>query len=191
MALDSGVISGYLIAFLLRGARRLADRSFESLLDKLANVIEQRIGRRPLETLQRNPGDTEANSRLCRKIEAAARTDQAFASELETLIRKLDRRGGRKVINQVYAQKNVQAFDQGIAVGRDLHFNVPDPTDLSGAPGWVKTMYALGAVVAVLGLGYVMFTLKSDGSPISFGVFILGCIMLLIGEVGRAMSKRK
>jgi hypothetical protein len=53
--LDGGLVVGYLTAFLLRGARRLADRAFESGLDRLADVVESRIGRRSLDRLEENP----------------------------------------------------------------------------------------------------------------------------------------
>jgi hypothetical protein len=100
----------------------------------------------------------------------------------------------------------VQAFDHGIAIGRDFnYFHAPDPTDYSNAPVWVKFCIVLGSVVGVAGLfifGYTLFTGMPDlndpdfgaipaGIPLAFGVFFAGFVILGIGSIGRAMSKRR
>jgi hypothetical protein len=190
MPLDLGIISGYLTVLLARGARHLADHVLDGLLDRLAALLEKRID---LQALQSNPGAIETN-RLAQSLAAAAQSDRAFASELEAVIRDLDRHGGRTIINQVNAEQNVQAFDQGIAVGGDLFVNAPDPNDWSNAPGWVKGTSFLGFAVAVLGMG--IFFLKMFGGPptsvpVGLVVFFFGFIMMGIGALGRMMSRRR
>jgi hypothetical protein len=110
------------------------------------------------------------------------------------------------LVNEVYARNNVQAFDHGMAIGRDFnYFHAPDPNDLSGAPLWVKFLIALGTVVAVAGIcifGYTLFTDMPDigdpdfgevprGIPLAFGVFFAGFVLLGIGALGRTFSNRR
>jgi hypothetical protein len=129
-----------------------------------------------------------------------------FAREVAQLVAELDRRGGRQLVNEVYARNNVQAFDHGVAIGRDFnYFHAPDPNDLSGAPFWVKFVIALGTVVAVAGMfifGYTLFTDMPDigdpdfgevppAIPLAFGVFFAGFVLLGIGALGRAFSNRR
>jgi hypothetical protein len=93
-----------------------------------------------------------------------------------------------------------------MAAGRDLTYvHVPDPSDLSGASGWVKTSIVLGAIFAVGGLMIFFYTLFTDmpdlgdpdfgetpdGIPLAFGVFFVGFILMGIGSMGRAFSKRR
>jgi len=45
-------------------------------------------------------------------------------------VAEFDKHGGRQLVN-----KDVQAFDHGIAIGRDFnYFHAPDPADYSNAP---------------------------------------------------------
>ena len=120
------------------------------------------------------------------------------------VVAELDRMGGRNVINNVNAQLNVQAIGGGIAVGGD-YVNVPDPSDLSGAPAWVKGTIALGLLLAVAGLGIFGYTLFTDmpdlddpnfgetpeGIPLAAGVFFAGFVLMGIASIGRAFSKRR
>jgi hypothetical protein len=203
--IDGGVVVGYLTVALARGARHLADRAFDTLLDRLAHTIESRLGSEPAETLKRHPGESESESRVSRDLQVAMRVDDSFAREITRLVSELDRRGGQEIVNSVYAQMNVQAFGHGMAAGRDLTYvNVPDPSDLSGAPGWVKLFIALGAIFAVTGMFIFGYTLFSDmpelndpdfgetpeGIPLAFGVFFVGFVLLGIGSIGRSFSKR-
>jgi hypothetical protein len=69
----------------------------------------------------------------------------------------------------------------------------------------VKFCIALGSLVAVSGLGvffYTLFTVNTDlndpnfgetppGIPLAFGIFFVGFVLLGIGSIGRAMSKRR
>jgi hypothetical protein len=205
--MDGGIVVGYVTAWLFRGARQLADSAVESLLDRLARLVERRLGHRPIDALEQRPHDAETRNRVGASVAEQARRDPTFARELSQLVAELDRRGARQIINQVNAQVNLQAFDHGIVVGRDYNVvDVPDPSDLSGAPVWVKLFLALGAAVCVTGLfifGYTMFTDTPDlsdpssfgdvprGIPLAAGVFFAGFLITGIGTFGRAMSKRR
>lgn len=206
LVIDGGLIVGYLTAALVRASQRWGDRTLDSMLDRLAALVARRLGRQPLDRLARNPTDSSVQREVGLTIDGAVSVDKAFERELSKLVTELDRRGGRQVINQVYAQMNVQAFDHGIAVGGDFnYFNVPDPTDLSTAAWWVKFCVVVGAVTAISGLfifGYTLFTDMPDlndpdfgetppGIPLAFGVFFIGFVILGIGSLGRAMSRRR
>jgi hypothetical protein len=205
MPLDGGLIVGYLTAALARGGRRVADRAVDALLDRLVDLVQERVGSGPIEALGRRPGDETAEAWVAGSIDATARADPALGRELSAVIAELDRHGGRGLVNQVYAEMNVQAIGGGVAVGRDFtYLNAPDPSDLSDAPLWAKTCIALGFALAVAGLGiffYTLFTGIPDagepgfgetppGIPLAFGVFFVGFILVGIGSVGRAMSRR-
>jgi hypothetical protein len=206
MLIDGGLIVGYVTAALLRGGKRVADKTVDALLDRLTGVIVDRMGPGPVDRLRRNPTDEQAQREVGLTIDGATSVDPKFASDLAALVAELDRHGGRQMINEVYAQMNVQAFDHGMAAGRDFnYFHAPDPTDMSGAPAWVKLCVVVGMFFAVAGLfifGYTLFTTSNDlndpnfgktpaGIPLAFGVFFAGFIILGIGSMGRAMSRRR
>jgi hypothetical protein len=133
--IDGGLVVGYLTAALVRGGQRWVDRTIDSLLDRLAKSVTRRLGDAPVERLKANPGDETVQREVSLTVDGALSANQAFAREIARLVAELDEKGGRELINQVYAQINVQAFDHGIAVGRDFnYFHSPDPSDLSGAP---------------------------------------------------------
>lgn len=205
MLIDGGLIVGYLTAALLRGGRRIADRTVDSLLDRLTGLVADRMGPGPLDRLRKYPRDDTAQREVGLTIDGAVSVDANFARELAALVAELDRHGGREMINEVYAQTNVQAFDHGMAIGRDFnYFNVPDPDDMSDAPGWVKLCIVLGSVVTTVGMfmfGYTLFTdnpAPGDpnfgevpaGIPTAVGVFFLGFVILGIASIGHSLSKR-
>lgn len=205
MPIDGGLVVGYLTAALLRAGKRWGDRTLDQLLDRLTSLVANRMGRAPLARLAGNPRSPEVQRDVGLTLEGAISVDRTFARDLADLVRALDQRGGRQLVNNVYAQMNVQAFDQGIAVGRDFnYFHAPDPTDISDAPGWVKLFIVLGAALAIGGLfifGYTLFTDMPDvgdpdfnevppGIPLAFGVFFAGFVVLAIASLGRAMAKR-
>jgi hypothetical protein len=205
MAVDGGLVVGYLVAALLRAGRRQIDRTVDSLLDRLIAIVARRLGKGHIDRLADDPRDASAQREVGLVIDGAVSANSAFANELARVIAELDRRRGRQLVNQVYAHINVQAFDHGIAVGRDFnYFHTPDPSDYSGAPFWVKLCIAVGAILAAAGLfifGYTLFTGIPDlgdpdfgrmppGFPLAFGVFFAGFVILGLGALGRAFSKR-
>jgi hypothetical protein len=206
MPIDGGLVVGYLTAALIRGGKRWADRNIDSLLDRLTTVVVQRMGHRPLDRLAADPRDERLQREVGLTIDGAVSVDGAFARELAEVVDRLDRQGGRQVLNQVYAQMNVQAFDHGMAIGRDFnYFHAPDPTDYSGAPAWVKLFIVVGTLLAVAGLGlfgYTLFTDNPDLNDPSFGetppgigraaaIFFAGFVILGIASLGRGLSKRR
>jgi hypothetical protein len=196
MALDLAVISGYVMVLLARGVSRVGNKVLDHLLDQLAALINERIDRPTLKALQNNPGDSEIE-RVSHKLAAAAKTNRAFTSQLQKVIRDLDRHGGRtiieQVINQVEAGTNVQAFgDHPMAAGHDIfNVKVPDPDDWSGAPSWVKATFGLGAVVCALGIA-INFLMVKNGQVnfLGAGIATMGFVILLVGALGRMMSGR-
>ena len=206
MPIDGGLVVGYLTAALLRAGKRWGDRTLDQLLDRLTSLVAHRMGRAPLDRLAGNPRSAEVQRDVGLTIDGAVRIDRGFARELAELISALDQHGGRQLVNNVYAQMNVQAFDHGIAVGGDFnYFSAPDPSDISDAPGWVKVCVVLGSVLAVTGLfifGYTLFTDMPEvgdsdfndippGIPLAAGVFFAGFVIFGIASLGRAMSKRR
>jgi hypothetical protein len=93
MPIDGGIVVGYLTAYLLKGGKRLADRTFEALLDRLVDRVQERLGPRPVSTLERKPGDTANEALVQDEIDEAMRTDPSFAAELTRLIESLERNG--------------------------------------------------------------------------------------------------
>jgi hypothetical protein len=207
MAVDGGLLVGYLTAYIMRGTRKVADRAFEALLERLATTVEERLGRRPIEALEQAPGDEWTEAQVGSALEQVTRRDPEFAAKLEQLLSDLDQRGGRTIINQVHARTNVQAIGGGIAVGRD-YIHAPDPGDLTDAPEWVKVSMVTGTLVALAGMGIFFFTMFAEvmggpgpgdagfgetpiGIPIAFGLFFTGFVILAIGALGRSMNKRR
>jgi hypothetical protein len=203
-------VVGYLTVYLLRGAHRVANSAFDALVDRLARAVETRLGSGALDDLARNPRDPITRNHIRRQVEAQAAVDSEFASALEAMVAELDRQGGQAVINEVYAEHNVQVFGSGMAAGRDLVYaptdvRIPDPSDLSGAPGWVKLFLTAGFVTAVTGIGIFFYTLLTDmpdlndpsfgetprGIPIAFAVFFVGFGIAATGAIGRALSKQR
>jgi hypothetical protein len=206
MLIEGGLVVGYLTAALVRGGQRWTDRTVDSLLDRLTSLVRGRMGAEPLDRLARNPRDEELQREVGLRLDGAVTVDRGFAQELADVVRELDDHGGREILNQVYAQMSVQAFDHGVAVGRDFNaFTVPDPTDYSGAPAWVKLFIVIGTLLAVAGLGifgYTLFTENTDLNDPNFGemppgfgvaaaVFFAGFVILGIAALGRALSNRR
>jgi hypothetical protein len=206
MPVDGGLIVGYLTAALVRGGMRLADRRLDSLLDRLTTLVVSRMGRGPVAQLTRSPDDDLIQRDVGMAIDRAVSVDRDFARDLAQIAAALDERGGRQILNQVYAQMNVQAFDHGTAIGGDFtYFNVPDPTDYSDAPTWIKLCIVLGSVLAIAALGifgYTLFTYNPNLTDPEFGetppefgvagaVFFVGFVILGFAALGRALSRRR
>lgn len=203
MALDGGLVVGYLTAAVLGAGRRWVDRRLDTLLDNLTNRVAHRLGRGPVDRLARDPRDEAVRSELGLTIDGAINHDRAFARDVARLVAELDRNGGRQLVNEVHAQHNLQAFDHGMVIGRDFnYFHTPDPSDLSDAPGWIKVCMGLGYATAATGMLIFFVTLFSGipgpdepfpppGFPLAFGVFFVGFILVGIGSLARSFGGRR
>jgi hypothetical protein len=76
MALDGGLIVGYLTAAALGAGRRWVDRRMDSLLDQLTDRVAGRIGRGPVDRLARNPRDEDIQRELGLTIDGAIGHDR-------------------------------------------------------------------------------------------------------------------
>ena len=68
MPIDGGLIVGYLTAALLRGGQRWADRTVDSLLDRLTELVTRRMGRGFLVRLGHNPRDETVQREVGRNV---------------------------------------------------------------------------------------------------------------------------
>ena len=206
--MEPGIVVGYLVTFLLGGARRFADKTLDQLLSRLYRRVAGRLGAEPaFADLAGDPRDERAQRHARDSIAQLARRDQQFAAELTKLQRDLDQRGARNLVVHAPGAETVIGINKGVVV---RHGNVyidrrpVDPGDISDSPVWIKVVIALGVLLTVAGLGlfgYTLFTWDRDlGSP-DFGavpdgfgqaaaVFFAGFVLLALGSVGRAMTRR-
>jgi hypothetical protein len=216
--IDGGVVAAYLAVAVARGGRRLLDRTVDGALDRLTDSVARRLGPRPAADLAKNPYDGATLAEVTRAVDAVARHDSRFARELAGLRRQLDKHGGWRLVNQVRARTNVQAFGGGNAAGRDYHeghhyyvvTNDHDPGDALVAgrgPGrvlaWVGILIALGGFA---GWMYVIFTGFGGGvtgpldlelvagvplAPAAFGAFLAGGLMYGFGASFSKAARRR
>ena len=206
--IDGGVLAGYLAVAATRAVGRVFDKTVDGLFDRLAQNVAQRLGWQAVESINANPGNVQQQRRVGQGIDAVARVDSQFAAELSRLQDRLDQMVGRQPINVVNAQTNVQAFGGGSAYGgHHYEYNVPDPTDYSRAPAWVKAMIVAGIGIALAGFGMAFVGILGfiggvpDSSPTNlpdfgsalpgFGLFFVGIVVLVIANVGRVLSRRR
>lgn len=205
--IDGGVLAGYLAVAATRQAGRVFDKAVDALFDRLAQRVAQRLGGQAVAAINARPGDREQQQRVGQGIEAVAGVDRQFAAELADLQRRLDNAVGRQLINTVYAHTSVQAFGGNAYGGGHFEYNVPDPTDYSKAPGWVKVLTVLGIGVALVGFGIAFVTIlgfitsvpnfPDAGMPdfgnvgLGFGVFFVGLVVLTVANLGKVMSKKR
>lgn len=215
--IDGGVIAAYLAAAVARGGERLVSKAVDAGLDRLSAAVARRMGRGPDTDLARDPRSPAVQAHVGRAIESAAQRDPAFAQELAALLQQLDRVGGRRLINNVRAHVNVQAFDGGYAhfgdyYEGDSYSNDYDPGDE------IVAGRGIGRFVAIIGLlvamaGFVGFAsviyggFASDGVgyspldlevlpgipmlPVGFLAFLIGGIVYGLGtSASKAARKR-
>lgn len=172
--IDAGVVVAYLGAAVARGGKRLLDTAVDAGLDRLSGAVARRLGREPESDLARDPRSPAVQAHVAREIEAAALRDPAFARELTALVAQLDRSGGRRLINSVRAQVNVQAFDGGYAhygdyYEGDVYANDYDPGDeLVAGRGIGRFVAIIGLMVTLagfLGVAAVIYDAFQNGSP--------------------------
>jgi hypothetical protein len=202
--IEAGVVVAYLSAYALSSGRRIADRSLQSLLDRLADRVSAKLGRTVVEKLGRDPQGAGTRADAAKTIDHAICADAAFADDLAELLNKLDQHGGREFINRVDADFNVQVFGSGsaIAARRDLYYAPPrrDPKDISDRPIWIKLLFGCAVFLivgaaAVFGLSLVINS--SDPTPgpphgmvAAVILFVAGMIVGALAEVGNMITRR-
>ena len=172
--IDAGVVVAYLGAAVARGGKRLLDTAVDAGLDRLSGAVARRLGREPESDLARDPRSPAVQAYVVHEIEAAALRDPDFARELKALVAQLDRSGGRRLINSVRAQVNVQAFDGGYAhygnyYEGDVYSNDYDPGDeLVAGRGIGRFVAIIGLTMTLagfLGVAAVIYEAFQNGSP--------------------------
>lgn len=148
MVIEAGVVAGYLIAWVVRKARRVTgrvdvefDAAVDATLDKLLAAVAAKIGGHPAldELRQEAAEDSGQVSELTRQqlelaITAVARKDETFAHAVTALVdelRQAEQASGVSVVagadSTVFTgDAHVQASSGGIAfgqVGGDVHVN--------------------------------------------------------------------
>lgn len=213
--IDGGVVAAYLVMALARGGDRLLGRAVDSGLDRLAGSVARRLGRAPGEDLVRRPDDPVVARRAGRAIEDAADDDPLFARDLEDIVARLDRAGGRQLVNEVQAEFNVQAFNGDAHVGDYYEGNsysadYDQGDELFSGRGPGRLVAVVGIIVALAGFvgwAYVIFsgmTARSAGfnafaieiargiplAPVAFGAFGVGGLLYALGT-GASKAARK
>ena len=172
--IDAAVAAAYLGAAVARSGRHLLDTMIDTGLDRLSTAVVRRLGRGPATDLARNPDSPAVRAHVARQLESTARCDPGFARELAFLVAQLDRSGGRRLINNVRAQINVQAFDGGYAHygdynEGDIYTNDYDPADeLVAGQGIGRFVAIIGLTVTLagfLGFVWVMYDAFRNGGP--------------------------
>jgi hypothetical protein len=216
--IDAAVVAAYLGAAVARGGRRLLDTVIDTGLDRLSAAVARRLGSGPATDLAHDPDSPVVRAHVAREIASTARRDPVFARELAALAAQLDRGGGRRLINNVRAHVNVQAFDGGYAhygdyYEGDKYTNDYDPADeLVAGQGIGRFVAIIGLMVAFAGfLGFVWvmydaFRYGGPGSspldlellpgvpmlPVGFLAFLFGGIVYGLGtSASRAARKRQ
>jgi len=172
--IDAAVAAAYLGAAVARSGRHLLDTMIDTGLDRLSTAVVRRLGRGPATDLAHNPDSPAVRAHVARQLESTARCDPGFARELAFLVAQLDRSGGRRLINNVRAQINVQAFDGGYAHygdynEGDIYANDYDPADeLVAGQGIGRFVAIIGLTVTLagfLGFVWVLYDAFRNGGP--------------------------
>jgi hypothetical protein len=213
--IDGGLITGYLIAAVARGGKRVLDRTVDAALDRLAGAVTAKLGPGPRNDLARDPNNPDIQRNVAGAVERASFDDPAFARLLDALERQLERSGGPQyLLNQVNATVNAQAFGGGsVRVGNDYytayHSNDYDPADeLFSGRGPGRALAVLGLLVALAGFGgwvYVIFGFFEGNvdnpfsrellpglplAPVAFAAFLVGGVLYGLG-LGMSKAARK
>ena len=212
--IDGGLITGYLLAAVARGGRRVLDRTVDAALDRLAGAVTAKLGPGPRNDLARDPNNPDIQRNVAGAVERASFDDPAFARLLDALERQLERSGGPQyLLNQVNATVNAQAFGSGsVRVGNDYytayHSDDYDPADeLFSGRGPGRALAVLGLLLALAGFGgwmYLIFSSTADSDPFSrelvpgiplgaaaFAAFLVGGLLYGLGlTMSKAARKR-
>jgi|GEM_PF-3139435 len=197
--MDGGMIVGYLVAFLLGGAKRFADSKLDGMLKRLYERVKSEFRNDPaLAQVEKNPRNEAAQQWLRSQLEEAAARDVALREELAGLQRALQQQAPNLLVYAPGAD-TVVGVNSGYFVGRDVIIhNPPFPGGLdSRAPAWVKGLYVLGVLLCLGGLGLFFFTMFSEqpdfsdpnfgvlpaGIPAAFSVFFAGFFLIAIAAL--------
>ncbi len=205
MALDGGLIAGYLAAAARGAGGTSADRRVNSLLERLSARVTQGIGRGPLDRLGQNPHDEATLQEVGLTIDGAIARDRRFARDVTAIVAELDKRGGQQLIDQAYSQPNPSAFGHSTVAGRGSGVHPMLWFHPATAPLWAKVFVVLGGVVIVTAFVIFGYTFATDmpelgdpdsfeiplGFPLAFGTFFFGVVLMGIGSLGAALSKRR
>lgn len=210
--IEGGVVAAYLAALLGGAAKRFVDGRIDGGLKSLYDRVTNRLGGGVVRDLRDNPNDASTQNRVARAVENVAAVDRRFAEDIAAIVDQLDRAGGRSFVNSIQAHTVIQnqGGDQathGGVIHKTSMRSSRHPSDYSGAPVWVKVVTALGAVLALGGMVLLVVdvaTVMSSGQdefgrPLPPGLadlkrggllFMCGLAVLLLGAVGRSMSRR-
>lgn len=164
--IDGGLIAGYLAVAVARGADRFVSNKIDSFLNALATRVASKMGHRPAADLRADPTDVQVQDRIAHAIEKRSRNDARFARDLAALQERLDREGGRQLVQQMWNgsftnvrhSNIIQAPVAGdVAVGNinKTWIDAPHMADYSRAPGWVKLFTWVGALICLVGFGII------------------------------------
>lgn len=178
---DSRVITGYLVAQSVPGARQAGGVDLNALLDRLRERVVATIGSDHLAAVEREPSSEAAQRRLSATIAQAAADDTRLALELAELRDQLDAGGGRRFIAKVAGRVTTHAN------GPDESRPTPPPPGDPDAPTTsVKIVLAIGKIVALTGITFIFLRLADKPLrevPPGAYVFLAGIGIVVIGSV--------
>lgn len=212
--IDGGLVVGYLSSWLIQGVGRLANRQLDNTFSALYDRVAARLGRSATDALANAPHSDQQKQILATQVAATSQRDPSFAAELAQLINQIERLGGQQILNQNRGDRNVQIggnFQGGHIITGHASFDQrtvgpPHLGDYSKAPGWVKAVTALGALLLIGGMIWLVvsvFLMLTSGENDQYGRPTLaldvlapagiacaaGLALSIIGSLGRSMSR--
>lgn len=206
--MDAGVVVGYLVARLLGGAKRFADKKIDHLLEQLYERVWQRVGaEKALDRLAADPQNQVAQEWARASIEQAADHDPAFGHDLARLQGRLQRAAPDLLVYAPGAD-TVVGVNSGYLIKGPVtihHHGAGGAQDWSEAGVGVKALAAAGVLLCIAGLGIFGFTLFSDmpdigdpdfgevpaGIPIAAAVFFSGFVLAAIASIAHGLRSRR
>jgi hypothetical protein len=143
VVIEASVAAGYLIAWAVRKARRVAgrldaetDAAIDSGLDRLHDVVAAKLSGHPVlaELVEEAAADGQVSDLTLQQMElairAAASKDEAFGravNEQVTLLRGAESASGTSVV--IFGDVRPKADNRGIAIGlaNEVHFHGEQP----------------------------------------------------------------
>lgn len=196
----------------------MVSSKIDDLLAGLAARIRNKMGIGPSRDLRANPADPQVQDMIARAVERRALRDSGFDRDLARLCDRLDRAGGRQLLQQVWTSGSVDVgrgnvvqvqHAGGPVAGRDINnMNLRHPGDMHDKPVLVKAGYWTSAILAVAGfglVGYSVFTAVSANKEVSNagpgwivdntvivqgGICLFaGLVLAILSSVGASMSR--